>query len=261
MRVGLAALVTVVTVLAFGGAQAGAISGRGTWETTLQYRDLDGDLANGPEAFYDTVLDVTWLRNANVNMGNNVNGNMEWPAAVAWANTLVVNGFGGWRLPTMVDTGAPGCDFNYGGGTDCGYNPQTATSELAHLYYVALGSRAQCPPGDAACSTYSQDGWGLSNTGNFQNMQKGYYTTGVEYALDTRNAWLLDTRDGLQIAYPKNSLRYAMVVHAGAIGTPMPFTFPGPDPVTVPEPESYALMLAGLGIVGSVVRRRRLASA
>ena len=258
MKISLSVLVATVLATALSGAQAaGAIAGLGTWESTLQYRDLDSNVANGPEAFYDTVLDITWLRNANVNMGNNVNGNLEWQPAVDWANSLVVNGIGGWRLPTMLDTGAPGCDFSYGGGTDCGYTSQTATSELAHLYFVALGNKAFCPPGDATCSAYPQAGFGLINTGNFQNMQRGYYTTGLEYALDTRNAWLFDTRDGLQVAYPKNSLRYAMVVHAGAIGTPMPFTFPEPEVVAVPELESYALMLAGLGVIGAIVRRRR----
>jgi hypothetical protein len=262
MRVGLTALVAVVIAVAVGGAQAaGAVSGRGTWETTLQYRDLDGNVANGPEAFYDTVLDISWLRDANVNMGNNINGNfLYWQDAVEWANNLVVNGVDGWRLPTMVDTGAPGCDFSYGG-TDCGYNPQTASSELAHLFYVSLGNQTRCPPGESGNCVENLPGPGLINTGNFQNMQSGYYTTGLEYALDTRNAWLLDTRDGLQIAYPKNSLRYAMVVHAGAIGTAMPFTFPVPVATPVPEPESYAMMLLGLGIVGSLVRRRRSASA
>jgi len=36
----------------------------GTWRTTLQARDLDGNLAT-TEAYYDTVLDVTWLADAN----------------------------------------------------------------------------------------------------------------------------------------------------------------------------------------------------
>lgn len=55
-----------VAMLAAGAAQALGVPGQGTWETTLQPRDLDGNAANGPEAFYDTVLDITWLRDANV---------------------------------------------------------------------------------------------------------------------------------------------------------------------------------------------------
>jgi hypothetical protein len=111
-------------------AQAAPVSGQGTWETTLKARDLDGDGA--ADAFYDTELNVTWLRNANAN------GLMAWDSAKTWANNLVVGGFGGWRLPFVVDTGMPGCDFSNFGGTDCGYNVQTKSgatvhSELAHL--------------------------------------------------------------------------------------------------------------------------------
>ena len=36
---------------------------------------------------------------------------------MTWANTLVVGGVGGWRLPNIVDTGASGCDWSYAGGT------------------------------------------------------------------------------------------------------------------------------------------------
>ena len=39
---------------------AAAISGQGTWETTLQGRDLYGNLSTF-EAYYDTVLNATWL--------------------------------------------------------------------------------------------------------------------------------------------------------------------------------------------------------
>ena len=41
------------------------VPGQGTWETTLQARNLDGDTTT--DAFYDTALSITWLRNANVN--------------------------------------------------------------------------------------------------------------------------------------------------------------------------------------------------
>ena len=40
------------------------VTGQGTWETTLQARDLDGNLSTA-EAYYDTDLDITWLADAN----------------------------------------------------------------------------------------------------------------------------------------------------------------------------------------------------
>ena len=137
---------TCALVLA-GNAGAVGVSGQGTWETTLQPRDLDGDTVT--DAFYDAELNITWLRNANVN------GQMAWADANAWAANLVVGAYSDWRLPTMIDTGAPGCDFSLAGGTDCGYNMQTKTgttvfSEMAHLYYVTLGNKAYYAPGTGA---------------------------------------------------------------------------------------------------------------
>jgi hypothetical protein len=46
-------------------SHAAAVSGQGTWETTLQGRDLDGNPATF-EAYYDTDLNITWLANANI---------------------------------------------------------------------------------------------------------------------------------------------------------------------------------------------------
>lgn len=44
---------------------AAPISGQGTWESTLQARDLDGNKST-VEAYYDTALGITWLANANL---------------------------------------------------------------------------------------------------------------------------------------------------------------------------------------------------
>jgi hypothetical protein len=98
-------------------AQAIPVSGPGTWETTLQARDLDGD--GTTVAFYDTELNVTWLRDVNNNT------NMNFSQAKTWASNLVVGGYSGWRLPFIVDTGTPGCNYREGGSTDCSFNVQT----------------------------------------------------------------------------------------------------------------------------------------
>jgi hypothetical protein len=45
-------------------AQAASVSGQGAWEMTLQGRDLDGDNTTA-EAWYDSVLGITWLGDAN----------------------------------------------------------------------------------------------------------------------------------------------------------------------------------------------------
>lgn len=156
-------------LLPLGTAHAVGVSGQGTWETTLLPRDINGD--NVVDTFYDTVLDVSWLANANAA------GRMTWANANAWAAGLDVFGKTGWRLPTMIDTGVPGCNISIAGGTDCGLNVQTISpdgqtvfSEMAHLWYVSLGNKAYCTPGDSACSS-PQPGWGLTNTGAFSNFR------------------------------------------------------------------------------------------
>lgn len=224
--------------LAAGLAQAVGVPGQGAWETTLLPRDIDGDTVT--DAFYDAALDITWLRDADVN------GLMEWDTAKTWADTLVVGGVGGWRLPKTVDTGAPGCDFSFAGGTDCGYNVDTASSEMAHLYYVTLGNLSPCPPGNPTCSGAGvpQPGSGLTNTGGFQNLDPTYYWSGTEYAPSPGLAWQFVTIYGYQHFQCSSGFgAFAMAVRPG-------------DVAAVPEPQTYAMLLLGLGAVLLAARRR-----
>ena len=90
----------------------------GPAQAALQDRDLNGDTV--VDAFYDTDLDITWLRDAGLFTGG------YWADANTWANTLVVGGVSGWRLP-MSDT--------------C-YQYNCTGSEMGHLWYVELGNSA-----------------------------------------------------------------------------------------------------------------------
>lgn len=242
-------------LLTAGLAQATVVAGQGTWETTLLGRDIGGNAVAVDSAsavfLYDKTLDVTWLRNANAN------GPMEWPSANTWANALTVGTFSGWRLPKILDTGAPGCDLGFAGGTDCGYNVQTKSgdptkfeagqtvySEMAHLFYVTLGNKGYCPPGDATCAG-SQPGWGLTNMGSFQNMEYGDHWSGTKYAPDPDLAWRFNTGGtaGSQYFELQDEALYALAVRPG-------------DVAAVPEPKTYAMLLLGLSAVMVVVRRR-----
>lgn len=239
--VGMAAVAATLALPLAQQAGAAGVSGQGTWEATLQGRELDGDTANGFEAYYDTVLDVTWLVDANHAFGAaSWNGQMSWHAASDWARNLDVNGVKGWRLPTMTDTGAPGCDLGYSA-TDCGYNVSTATSEMAHLYYVTLGNKGLAD----TSGNYPPD-LGVSNTGPFENIQPFGYWLSAEYAVDTYDAWTFYFYNpgGFQHHSNKAIDSYAWAVRSG-------------DVPAVPEPETCALMLVGW-LTTFVARGQRL---
>ncbi len=228
-------------------AQAQSVSGQGTWETTLLGRDINRNAVAATDVsavyLYDTTLDVTWLRNANLN------GAQTWVNATSWADNLST-GSGGktisdWRLPTMATN--PNPNFSFNGSTDRGFNVPGSSSEMASLFYNTLGNKARYNTSGVA-----QAGYGLTNAGSFQNMESGFvYWLGTEYEneLDPHNGgWSFLTGSGLQDGYTKSSQLYALAVRPG-------------DVSPAPEPETYLMLLMGLGVVGAMSRRRARAAA
>jgi hypothetical protein len=226
-------LIVAVAATASFAANAAPVLGQGNWETTLLARDINGD--NIVDAYYDTALDLTWLADWNVN------GRQHWSTNLAWASGLDVYGVTGWRLPSITDTGSPGCDWSYAGGTDCGYNVDTGSSEMAHMWYVTLGNIAYCQPGYNRCIGPPPH-WGLTNTADFLNMESIGYWSGTEATPSTNGAWYFSLNDGDQgIDGPNGELR-AVAVRDG-------------DVAAMPEPATFALL--GLGLVGITASRRR----
>ncbi|TCJ12769.1 PEP-CTERM sorting domain-containing protein [Parasulfuritortus cantonensis] len=206
-------------------AQAAPVVNQGTWEVSLQGRDLDGDISNGFEAYYDTDLDITWLANMNL-----ATTDSSWIGAKNLASGLNLYGIAGWRLPMMVDTGLPGCDYSYGG-TDCGYNIDINSSELAHMFYTTLGNTAYLDQSGSA-----QPSFGMKNTGPFHNHSDPIvFWLGNSYPSGTDAfAWAFDS-SGAQ--YGTNAMGAAIwVVHSGDISA-------------VPEPSTFLLLFIGLSLV------------
>lgn len=177
----------VITLMLFGttSAQAQAVSGQGTWETTLLGRDVNLNAVAATDVsavyLYDTTLDVTWLRDANVNINNGKGGKMNWDAAMSWADNLITgNGdasISDWRLPAMTNIVAK-CP-TAGQGYLCYLN----TSEISSLYTNTLGNI----PNN---SFYS---------GPFQNLFTG------RYWLINQTVWFdVDILDGAWTTYGGN---------------------------------------------------------
>jgi len=238
------AVAAVATTVVAPQAQAAAVSGQGTWETTLQGRNLDGE-ANTFEAYYDTVLNITWLADAFYaqTSGNYFHGRLAWDEAKTWAANLNVYGVTGWRLPDVKPVNGSSFQYSFSpaGSTDYGLNITSTQSELSHLYHVTLGNKSLYDT-----SGKVQLGFGLGNTGPFSNVQGGRYWSGVEYAPTYYLAWCFDTSDGFQHKEYKEGEFPAWAVYPGDVAA-----------AVVPEPQTYALVLTGVALAVVVSRRRR----
>jgi hypothetical protein len=234
-------------------AYAAPISGQGTWESTLQGRDLDGDLGTF-EAYYDTALDITWLTDANHAQtgGHDSDGRMSWFSANQWAASL--NPYGsnitGWRLPTLEHTaGVPGCVYYVDSSPECVFNVDTDTSEMAHMFYVSLGNKAFYD----ASGNSPQEGWGLTNSGPFSNIQDtewlATYWFDSYYDLDQDFSWKFDFSTGYQNIYPNfeiYDLAFAWAVHDGDVGAS-----------AVPLPAAGWLFISGMTMLAGIGASKR----
>lgn len=149
-------------------------------------------------------------------------GLMTHANAVSWAAALDVYGVKGWRLPSAMDIGSPGC---VAGEADCGGNLDLTRSELAHLFYVTLGNSAS-----GQYDTVKPD------LGPFQRNNL-YLSPGAElrsYIFFTDQAgFLFKTLNGHQIAGDVSSEFATWAVRSG-------------DVPSVPENATFLMMLIGL---------------
>lgn len=226
----------------------------------------------GGGLIYDDVLNVTWLQNANYGAGStfddgisSTDGLMTFGNTLAWVTNLsyfdsVRNvTYTDWRLPSVYpvhfvqDWRNYNFTYSTDGSTDHGYNisapgstyPGTTASELAFMYYQNLENK-----GYFDTQGIHLVGFGLvddpSNPNDeslFINLQPDIYWAYNGYVIPELGAWEFSMYDGMQPNYAGGA-RYAWAVRDG-------------DVAAVPEPEIYAMMLAGLGLVGAAARRQR----
>ncbi len=111
-------------------------------------------------AYYDTVLDITWMADADLAAtetfgvpGISPAGAMSWDTAHQWLGAMNANHYLGgnqWRLPKLSPVNQTALNTNYSdqGDTDVGLNisaPGTlyagsTAHEMAHLYFNTLGN-------------------------------------------------------------------------------------------------------------------------
>lgn len=219
-------------------AAAALISAAGMTQAALY------DRGNG--MIYDSVLDVTWLQDANYakTSGYDADGKMNWTQAKAWAGGLVYGGYNDWRLAAANLVGAT--TVSYDGSTDNGYN--NTNSEIGHLF-LELGNKAWFN----TAGVQQSSGYGLTHTSfldagtgqtvGFLNVQNDLYWEDEKQT--PTMAWTFYLNYGYQVFNGTSIPYYAWAVRDG-------------DVATVPVPAAAWLLGSGLiGLAG--LGRKRLA--
>lgn len=211
-----------------------------TWAAAAAMVALSGAaqaalIDRGGGMIYDTTRNLTWLADMNYakTSGYNSDGLMTWAAAKAWAEGLRYGGYDDWRLPNMDPCTVGLC----------------ADSELGGLFVTDLGIKDDesvlNPTGDTAEQ--------IANVALFSNVQSFIYWSGTVLPADPDDpddpdapvfARAFATNFGSVGYYSEQWAFYAVAVRPGDVAA------------SVPEPQSLALVLLGLG-AGMVARRRR----
>ena len=208
----------------------------------------------GGQAFYDDVLDITWLADVNTAAGSvfddgssSTDGRMTWASANNWAASLNISGVTGWRLPTAepINGTAYNTTPQNDGSSDVGYNisrPLTVyggstANEMAHLFYNTLNNVSRFNTGGIFVNGCPNSGRCLTNSGPFTNLIAGPYWSGSEF--DTSQAWEISFYLGNQnLSNKDNGTILALAVHTG-------------DVAAVPVPAAVWLMGSAMfGLVG-----------
>ena len=175
------------------------------------------------QAAYDTVLDITWLTDADLSGLFNWDNQAGWARGLDTANYLGVDG---WRLASMDvngDTAVVDCN----GATELACRD----NELGYMFYQNMDGSF----GDDKSGNQIVDGVLLTDV-QFNNW------SGTEFAPSPTFAWLFRFSDGNQGLIGKDRNGYGWAVRAG-------------DVSAVPVPA--AVWLFGSGLIGLLGLARR----
>jgi hypothetical protein len=132
-------------------------------------------ISSGPLTVYDSAQTLTWTKDANLN------GQMDWTTAVAWANNLDYAGYTDWVLPNI--------------------------DQLTTQFSTNLGEAAGSSIADSHNDSYNL----------FTNVQSYAYWSGSESAPNSALAWDYNTLLGLQQINTVAYGFYAWAVRPGDI--------------------------------------------
>lgn len=191
-------------------------------ESALLYR--------GNGMAYDTVLDVTWLMDANYSKtsGYHVSGSMSWGQAMDWAAQLEYGGLSGWRLP-RIDPSDPTCSTGPGYGHYC----RSELNEIGYMLYVNLGLRGykdqngvfdplwSGAQGAVMANSFIDQSTGKSHS--ISNMMSFNYWSGQRHQQYSSFAWYNGISPVSQNAGVTYGNNYAWVVMDGDVA---PFAVP-----------------------------------
>jgi len=184
----------------------------------------------GGGMIYDSDLNVTWLQDWDMN------GLMRWDQVETWVSQLRVGGYSDWRLPIAADGACRGF---------------SCASELAHMFYDEFG----------ATSGHSiLTGTNTANLQLFTNIQGSQdpfaaYWLGTE---DTTNPGFHKEMWTLENPYPQYPFLGGGYLSSTCCGEALFAVAVRPGDVisAAPEPETWALMILGLGALAEVRRRQ-----
>ncbi|HEY0819348.1 MAG TPA: PEP-CTERM sorting domain-containing protein [Rhizobacter sp.] len=206
---------------------------------TFQARDLTGDGVT--DAFYDSTHNLTWLADANLyaTQGGPADrdpwgvdgatlpaGQVRLTTALSWVDQLVIGSVTDWRLPQRV--------------IPDGFEP----SPWCPIECVRVTPQASQLPSELSFLA--------GVTGQFSNFMNGYY---LSWTPDMVWQEMRNVVTGATVSTDETGWMtgYVLAVRSGDAGSPTS-TVAAP----VPEPQTYALMIAALGALAIARRRKSL---